>query len=412
MSAPAGHSMPVTGAPHLLASVRGEALSAPESGIVEVFNYGGSRQGLIPLWVGEGDVPTPDFIAHAATRSLTEGETFYTAQRGHPDLRNAVATYMSEHYATPFANHAGAFLPERFFVTTGGMHAMQIAMRIAAGPGDEVIVLTPAWPNFAACAGISGATPIEVPLQFFDGPPACWQLDLERLTSAIKSTTRAIVINTPANPTGWMATHADLEAILALARHHGLWIVADEIYGRFTHGKPRAPSFHDVIEPNDCVLFVQTLSKNWAMTGWRVGWLEAPPELGQTIENLIQYSTSGIALFAQRGAIAALSQGEEFFKHQAARVHQSRDILCNALATLPSVRFAVPNGAFYLFLGFTKAQADSRALAFQLVDEAGIGLAPGTAFGAGGAPFLRLCFARSPEVMSEVAKRICQWVAR
>ena len=404
--------MPVAAAPNLLASVRSEAQSAPESGIVEVFNYGRDRQGLIPLWVGEGDLPTPEFITQAAARSLADGETFYTAQRGHPDLRAAIAAYMSQHYATPFANGAGGFAPERFFVTAGGMHALQIAMRMAAGPGDEVIVLTPAWPNFAASAGISGATPIEVPLQFVDGPPARWQLDLERLAAAITPTTRAIIVNTPANPTGWMATHADLEAILALARQYSLWIVADEIYGRFTHGGPRAPSFHDVIEPGDCVLFAQTLSKNWAMTGWRVGWLEAPPELGQIVENLIQYSTSGIALFAQRGAIAALKSGEEFFSQQAARVHQSRDVLCDALAALPGLRFAVPDGAFYLFLALANAQADSRALAFQLVDEAGIGLAPGTAFGAGGAPFMRLCFARSPEAMSDVAARIRRWITR
>ena len=230
----------------------------PDSGIVEIFNYGRGRQGLIPLWVGEGDLPTPDFISDAASRSLQAGETFYTGQRGLPELRASIADYMTEHYGTPFAHEATPFSPERFFVTVGGMQALQIAFNLVTGPGDEILIPTPAWPNFRGVVMASGARPIDVPMVFSGkGTQGHWGLDVERLAQAITPRTRAIVINSPANPTGWTATIEDLRDLLALSRRHGLWIIADEIYGRLVYGAERAPSFHDVMDPHDQVLFAQ-----------------------------------------------------------------------------------------------------------------------------------------------------------
>jgi len=397
---------------NFLAAARPEATTAPASGIVEVFNYGQGRQGLMPLWVGEGDLPTADNITQAAQRSLAGGETFYVAQRGHPDFRKAVARMMARVYGTPFAGDKGAFEAERFFATVGGMHALQLAIRIVAGVGDEAIVLTPAWPNFSGALTISGARTVEVPLEFAAIESGFrWRLDFERLKAAVTGKTRAIVVNTPANPTGWTATLDELRAILALARRHGLWIVADEIYGRFYYAGPRAPSFHDVMDEDDRILFVNTFSKNWAMTGWRAGWLEAPPALGQTIENMIQYSTSGAPLFVQRGAIEALDNGEDFVALQRARAEAGRAALCATLGGLDRLRFAAPEGSFYLFLSVV-GEEDTRKLAFKLVDEAGVGLAPGRAFGTGGEAFLRLCFARDPADIAEAARRIAAWVKR
>jgi aspartate/methionine/tyrosine aminotransferase len=244
------------------------------SGIVEVFNYGRGRQGLIPLWVGEGDLPTPPFISEAAKASLDRGETFYTAQRGVPELRAAIAAYMTRVYgARP---GGGAFSPENFFVTIGGMHAIEIATRLIAGPGDEALIPSPAWPNFVGALEISGARAVPVPLDRAQR----WSLDPEKLAHAVTPATRLIFLNSPANPTGFVATREEIAETLAIARRHGLWIIADEIYGRITYDGARAPSFHDVMAPDDKVMFVQTLSKNWAMTGFRVGWLEAPEPLG------------------------------------------------------------------------------------------------------------------------------------
>ena len=380
----------------LLADLRPEARNAPESGIVEVMNRGRLKPGLIPLWVGEGDLPTPEFIARAAVKSLSEGETFYTWQRGIPELRQAIARYHERLYGRPFSF-------ENFFVTGSGMQSVQIAVRMLAGPGDEIVIPTPAWPNFVAAIGVNGATPVCVPMDLDQG---VFRLDLDKLAAAVTPRTRALVINSPANPTGWTATREELAAILALARKHGIWIVADEIYARFVYdGSARAASFHDVMEPDDRVMFLQTFSKNWAMTGWRLGWIEAPAAFGQVIENLIQYSTSGSPVFIQRAAIAALDEGDAFVDEQVARAAEGRRIVAEGLKATNRVSLQAPVGAFYQFFS-VDGWEDSKALALDLVDRAGVGLAPGTAFGPGGEKGLRLCFARKASDLEEAVARI------
>lgn len=380
----------------LIADLRPEARNAPESGIVEVVNHGRLKPGLIPLWVGEGDLPTPDFIVRAANRSLADGETFYTWQRGIPELREALARYHTALYGQPFSS-------ERFFITGSGMQSVQIAVRLIAGPGDELVIPTPAWPNFAAAIGVAGAKAVCVPMDLEQGR---FRLDLDKLAAAITPKTRALVINSPANPTGWTATKDEMAALLALARKHGIWIVADEIYGRFVYGEaPRAASFHDVMEAEDRVLFVQTFSKNWAMTGWRIGWIEVPAAFGQIVENLIQYSTSGSPVFVQRAAVAALDEGEPFVAEQIARAREGRRIIAEGLKATNRVSLAAPDGAFYQFFS-VDGREDSRALAIELVDTANVGLAPGTAFGPGGETGLRLCFARKASDLVEVVARL------
>jgi aspartate/methionine/tyrosine aminotransferase len=399
MSVLSPSSAPPAG-PHAPLRIRHEALAAPPSGIVEVFDYGRDKPGLMPLWVGEGDLPTPAFIAEAASRSLAAGETFYTYQAGIPPLREAIAGYLAEMYAQPVS-------PGRIFVTGGGMHALQLAVTLTAGAGDEVLVPSPAWPNFIGALSVSGATPREVAMSFGNRG---WHLDVEDIARAVTPATRALIINSPANPTGWTASHDELRALLDLARQHGLWIIADEIYGRFYFDGPHAPSFRDVMTADDKVMFVQTFSKNWAMTGWRIGWLEAPEALGQTIINLIQYSSSGAPVFTQRAAEAAIAGGESFIVEQVERARRNRAVLLDAFAREPRFRIAEPQGAFYLFFG-VEGISDTRKLAFRLIDEANVGLAPGTAFGAGGEGYLRLCYLRKTEDIEEVARRLTRAVA-
>jgi aspartate/methionine/tyrosine aminotransferase len=380
----------------LIGALREPAREAPVSGIVEIMKYGRARGGVMGLWAGEGDTPTPAFIVEAASRAMAAGETFYTWQRGIPELRDALARYHTRLYGR-------AFSADEFFVTGSGMQAIQITLAMTATAGSEVIIPTPAWPNAAAATGLAGAQPVEVPMHFGN---AGWTLDLDRIAAAVNDRTRVIVLVTPSNPTGWTATHDDLRAVLALARHHGLWIVADETYARFWYGEgTRAPSFLDVMAPEDRILFVNTFSKNWCMTGWRMGWIVAHPSLGQVVENMIQYSTSGVAQFMQRAGVVALDQGEDFVSAQIARARQSRDIACEILGKTGRCRFTPPQGAFYLF--FTvDGEPDSEALARRLVDEAQVGLAPGTAFGKGGEQFVRLCFARDPAQIREACERI------
>ncbi len=386
--------------------LRAQATTLDDSDIVGIMNVARTKADIVPLWVGEGDLPTPQFIIDAATKSLADGETFYTWQRGIPDLREALAAYHARHFDI-------AHDPSRFFVTGSGMQAIQLALQALAGQGDEVVMTTPCWPNIHAASHVAGATPVHVELDFSENG---WSLDMDRLAGAITEKTRAIFLNTPSNPTGWTASEDDLRAVLALAKERGIWIIADEVYHRFVYDrtrfpKGRAPSFYDVAEADDPVIYVNTFSKNWAMTGWRAGWISAPPAFGQVFENLIQYSTSGVAPFMQRAAATALNDGEDFVRFQVERAGRNRDTLCDALVATGRVRLARPDGAFYLFFQIDGME-DSKKVAMRLIEEANVGLAPGTGFYTGGKPFLRLCFMRDPAQIVEGTKRIVDWIER
>ena len=387
--------------PDLISALTPAARAVPESGIVKVFNYGRNREGLVALWAGEGDTPTAEHIRAAAMEGLKAGQTFYTYQRGIPPLREALAGYLSRLYDRPMS-------PDEFFVTCGGMHAIQIAVQLVVGAGDEIVVPGPAWPNFAGATIAHGGVPRSAPMQFGERG---WTLDLGRLFETCNARTRAIFINSPSNPSGWTASQEELRAILDFARERGLWIIADEIYGRFYYRGEIAPSFQTLREPGDRILFVQTFSKNWAMTGWRMGWLQAPPELGQAIENLIQYSTSGVPSFQQPAGVAAILEGEGVVAEQLARAREGREIVCRALEPFPNARFAWPDGAFYLLFGI-EGETRSLETAMRLVDEANIGLAPGSAFGEEGEGYFRICYQRSPAALRTAMERLAGWLEK
>jgi aspartate/methionine/tyrosine aminotransferase len=388
----------------MLESIRSNIADLPESGIVEIMNYGRSLdRDVIALWAGEGDLPTPKFICDAASESLYAGDTFYTWQRGIPELREAIAQYLTRIYGV-------AISAERPIVTVGGMQAIVQSVQLLCGPGDEILFPAPVWPNIFHAAHVTGA--IRTPVTFTFGNQG-WKLDLDRLFDSVSDATRAIFINSPGNPTGWMASQEELIAIRDFARTRGLWIIADEVYGRFVYpdspgDRDHAPSFLEICEPDERLIVVNTFSKNWAMTGWRVGWLTIPEELGQVFENLVQYNTSGVAGFLQHGALAAITQGEDFFRNEMlARTRAARDIVIDTLQRLPRVRLAPPDGAFYAFFS-VDGETDSRALCLRLLDEVGVGLAPGTAFGPGAPEFVRLCYCTSEAQIRPAMERLAQ----
>jgi aspartate/methionine/tyrosine aminotransferase len=342
---------------------------------------------------------TPKFITDAAAASLSAGDTFYTYNRGIPDLRRALSDYYFRHFGKRLS-------PEHFYVVGSGMQAIKLSIEAVCQPGDEAVYLSPAWPNFAAAIEVSGSRAVAAELQFGDGR---WSLDIDVIKAAITPKTKALFINTPSNPTGWTATHEDLREILALARKHGLWIIADEIYALYSFTGTRAPSFLDIMDADDKILFVNSFSKNWSMTGWRVGWIVAPPETGQVFENLVQYATSGVAEFMQKGAIAALDQGDGLIQSNFDKAKTSRDILCDALIATNRVETLKPDGALYAFLKIDGV-TDAKKAAFDIVDRAGVGLAPGTAFGPGGQMFLRACFLRDPAQVRVAAERLAEYI--
>ena len=375
--------------------LRRAASRAPESQIVEIFNYGRERSGLIPLWVGEGDLPTPDFICAEADRALRAGETFYTYQLGIPPLRDGIARYLGRHFNVDVGS-------ERVYVTASGMQAIQLTMQLLIEPGDEVVMVTPLWPNILASVGLMDGVARSVPLSLRDGR---WHLDLDQVFDACGPHTKALFINSPANPTGWVMEPEDMQRVVDFARRSGLWLIADEVYARMVYDGRPPRSFLSLMEPEERLIVVNSFSKNWAMTGWRIGWMVAPPSLAQTVENLVQYNTSGVATFVQHAARTAVDQGDAFVAELVERCRVGRDIVCQRLGAEPRVRLARPAGAFYLFFGL-EGENDSRSLAKRLVDEAAVGLAPGSAFGPGGEGFLRLCFAISTDRLSEAMDRL------
>ena len=386
----------------LLARLTPQARNEPDSGIVKAAMYGFTKPGIIPLWAGEGNLPTPLAFSHAASESLKAGETFYTWQRGLPELRAALTRYHERHFGRAFAY-------ENFFVTSGGMAAIQTVIQMIAGEGDEIIVPTPAWPNYAGPLRLQGSRPVEVPMQFANGK---WHLDLDRLFDAITPRTRAIMLNSPSNPIGWTASREELIAVRDACRKHGLWIFGDEVYSRFYHGakgETRSPSFLDVCEAEEQLLLVNTFSKNWAMTGWRVGWLQAPRALGPAIERIIQYNSSGTPAFLQRGCIAALDHGEDFVAMQVAMARRNRDLVVDMMRDVPRLRFEIPAGAFYLFFGID-GMTDSTATVLRIIDEANVGFAPGATFGPGGEGHLRMCYLKDEAKLIEALHRFTLWL--
>lgn len=365
------------------------------SRIREVANAGMGRPGIIPMWFGESDLPTPDFIREAAAEALRRGETFYTPNAGVPALREAIVRYMTRLYGR-------AIDIDRITVSASGMNAIMIALQALVDAGDNVVLVGPMWPNAADCVRVLGG---EARFAILDPGNQGWRLDLDRLESLVDTRTRAIFVNSPGNPTGWMMEAAEQQRLLDFARSRGLWIVADEVYARIVYDRDVAPSFVSLAAPDDPVIVINSFSKAWCMTGWRLGWFTAPAALADTLQKLTEFNIAGPTSFAQWGGVAALDQGEEFIAAQRARLAQSRAIVVERLAKFRRVRFTPPAAAFYAFFA-VEGLTDSVAACKRILDETGVGLAPGSAFGEAGEGHIRMCYAISPERVAEALDRL------
>lgn len=352
---------------------------------------------VIPLWYGESDVPTPDFINRAVSDALAAGNTFYTHKQGIPELRAALSDYTNGLY--------GVDVPaERITVSSSGMTAIMMVMQMLVDAGDNVVVVGPVWPNARSAVEVMGGEPRTVSLRFGnDG----WTLDIDEVLARCDGRTRAIFVNSPGNPTGWMMPRGQQEALLKGCRERGLWIIADEVYARLVYDRPVAPSFLEVAEPDDSLIVINSFSKSWAMTGWRLGWLTHPLSVGTYLANLVEFNTSGTPAFLQHAGVTAVRNGEDLVASMVERCRRGRDVIGNCLADLPRVRYSPPEAAFYAFFA-VDGMTNSLDFAKRLVHEAGVGVAPGTAFGPEGEGFLRLCFARAPETLEAAAERLAK----
>ncbi|MFP4386010.1 MAG: pyridoxal phosphate-dependent aminotransferase, partial [Alphaproteobacteria bacterium] len=363
----------------------------------QMMDYARGKQDIIALGQGEGDSPTPDFICEAAVQAMRSGSTFYGPVLGIPDLRQGLSDYYGRIY--------DLYIPmERVFVTASGSTAMHLSLAALVGKGDDVVAVTPIWKNLLGAVELTQANTRQVSLEYDDQSDE-WTLDLDKLFSAVTKRTRVILMVSPSNPTGWVASHEEIRAILDFARERGIWVLADEVYSRLVYDGVRAPSFLDVAREDDLLLVVNSFSKAYAMTGWRLGWIVGPPIAEEKIRDVALYNNLCLPSFAQFGAMAALERGEDFIRKQLDLWRSNRDLVVERFKKMGNVRMSYPKSTFYAFFK-VEGEDDCIALTMRLIDEAGVLLSPGIAFGKEAKGYLRLCFAVSEERLSEALDRI------
>ncbi len=385
--------------------MRQVVLDLEESLIRQVANAGMGRSDVLKFWFGESDEVTPAFIREAAARSLSEGETFYAHNLGLAELREAIAAYCSKLRCEGAATVGG----DRIAVTSGGVNALMLAVQAVVNAGDEVVAVTPVWPNLTAQPAIMGAQVRCVSLKPVAGR---WQLDMGELLAAVTPRTKLLIVNSPNNPTGWTLSRAEQALLLAHCRKTGTWILADEVYERLYYEKSPngcAPSFLDIALPDDRLMVAHSFSKSFLMTGWRLGWLVLPASATTHMGKLIEFNTSCAPVFIQRAGVVALQRTDEVTPQVVAHLKNCRDTLVPLLQAVPGVELSPAPGGMYAFFRLA-GQGDSFETAKRLVVEAGLGLAPGNAFSADPSPamqgWLRWCFA------SQDLARLGEGVAR
>jgi aspartate aminotransferase len=384
-----------------LARPRVHALA--ESKVREVANAGFGQAGVLRFWFGESDRATPDYIRQAAVEALGSGRTFYTHNQGRPELRAALGDYLQ-------ALHGGEMTPDRLSITSSGVSALMVAMQAVLDPGDRVVVVTPVWPNLFEIPRILNADIVEVGLEPRGG---VWALDFDRLLDAITPQTRLVLLNSPNNPTGWVLPGELRAPLLEHCRRRGVWLLADDVYERLTFdpAQASAPSFLPLATPEDRLISTNSFSKAWLMTGWRLGWLVAPPSLHADLGKLLEFNTSCAPDFVQAGGETALRQGESHVAELRTALTANRDRLVTGLRALPGIEAPAPEGAMYVFFRIA-GQGPSVPLAKRLIAEAGLGLAPGGAFGPHGEGWLRWCFAAAAPALDEGLQRLAGWLER
>jgi len=385
-------------------TVASSALRVPQSRIRELAEIAMKMEGVLRLYFGESNAPTPEYIKKAAVRALEEGYTFYTENAGLPGLRKDLAGYYQRVQGVEID-------PLSEIVVTGsGVQALNVAIRCVLNPGDEALVLTPSWPNHSGNVWMDSAVPVDIPLLLRGD---CYAIDFRALEAAVTSRTRLLVYTSPSNPLGWVATKEEQQGLLSFSRRHDLWLLADEVYDRLYYrtrdlGEP-VPSILRIASRDDAVIVAQSFSKTYCMTGWRVGWLVSRRDLAEKATQLNEFIISHAPSFVQRAAQAALAQGEDELRRMLVRLKENRDFCLASLRQMPGVTVPSPDGAFYLFPKID-GLTDSFAFCRRLLEETRVGLAPGVAFGTGGEGSVRICYAAERQILDRAMERIGNFI--
>jgi aspartate aminotransferase len=373
------------------------ASSMPVSRIREIMELAWKDPDAIHLEVGEPDFPTPEHIIEAAHDAARAGHTRYAPNAGLPELREALADKVAQ-------RNGYEARPEQVVVTQGGIQALYLVLRALLGPGDEVMLPDPAWPNFRMIAHLLGARVLSYPL-VAEGDFLPRIEDLERL---VTSRTRAILVNSPSNPLGAVVPRELVEALLAFARQRGLWFISDEVYDEVVFDDVFV-SAGSVADPSDRLVSIYSFSKVYAMTGWRVGYLVAPPDLAKLLTGMQEPIISCVNTPAQMAALAALTGPQDIVQEMREAYRARRDELLGILdrGDLPS---SLPSGAFYVWTDVSEAGAPSMEFSRSLIEREHVAVAPGSAFGELGEGYVRLSLASSREDLVEGASRLVRFV--
>ena len=376
----------------------------PRSRIRELAEIAMTMDGVLRLYFGESNLPTPEYIKQAATRALADGYTFYTENAGLPTLRAALADNYRRLQGVALDPAA------EIVVTASGVQALNLGIRCVLDPGDEALVLTPAWPNGSSSIMMANATVRHVPHPLVEGR---YTVDFAALEAAVTPRTRLLLYTSPSNPLGWVASDQEQQGLLDFARRHDLWLLADEVYDRLYYagtelGEP-VPSVLRKATRDDAVMVVHSFSKTYCMTGWRVGWLVARRDLAEKATQLNEFIVSHAPTFAQKAAETALAEGESQVRRMLENLQANRDLCLDALRGLPGVTVPKPDGAFYLFPR-VEGMTDSFAFCRKLLAETRVGLAPVVAFGAGGEGSFRICYAAERSILEPAMERLTKFL--
>ena len=379
--------------------MRPELSAVVESPLVQIATAAEAMPGSIKLCYGESDMPTADFICRAADEAARAGHTFYAHTAGAPELREAIAVKIRELQGV-------SYRPSEVMATVGGTMAIHVALRALVGPGDNAVIVSPAYAIYVNSVAMSGGESRQVPLA---ANGARFSLDLERLERAIDANTQVLVVNSPSNPTGWMMTADEQRGLAAIAARHGVTVLSDEVYERLTFDTDIAPSMARWIDDKDRLIVVNSFSKTYNMTGWRLGWAQTSESTIRTLYKAAEFITSNPASIIQQAGIVALRDGEDYVRDLRAHYAARRAQVTAALGTLPGVILPEPMGAFYAFPRIAGVTA-STLFAAELLRATGVAIAPGSAFGPSGEGFIRLCFAASEATITEALERLGRYL--
>ena len=377
-----------------------QALHVESSRIRELAVLADGIPGVYKLYFGESNIPTPEFIKKAGQKAIEESHTFYTPNAGYLELRRAIARKTEELQGLRYDPHS------EIIVTGSGVTALLLAIFTLLDRGEKAIILSPAWPNSKSIVQMVGGIPIEVPLA--EGRNR-YELDLDRIREAIDDDTKLLILSSPSNPLGWVASEGEQRALAELVHQRGITLLSDEVYERIVYEGQAAPSITRVAPRREGVVIAHSFSKSYCMTGWRVGYCLGPRAAIDQMIKLQEFIVSHPSSISQQAAITALNEGEAFIEEMVGRYRSQRDYMYERLSKMKGLEIRKPEGAFYIFARVIGLQ-DSFEFAQDLLMKKAVGIAPGCAFGLGGEGCIRLCFAADRAVIAPAMDRLEEYL--